>query len=699
MTTTVDHPGGLAAHPAKAYALIVNDDEGLLSRAARALARAGYYVATASSAAGARAWLERIGRESNGHERLGHDSAGPERTGPEPDGARPDVLIIDDALGTHETGLDFLRQLRARGDTMPAILCTGFADAARMIEALRSGVADVVPKTTDYLDYLPTAIERVLTQRRMQREHADAERVRARELHYRTLAEAIPQLVWTALDDGHVDFVSKQLLEYTGLTMPDLLGLAWADTLIHPDDRDRTLAAWLEAQARHTDYAVEHRLRAADGSYRWFTTRAAPLVCAHGQMQKWFGTSTDIDEQTCAAQEREFLLASERKARAEAEAASRLKDEFVATLSHELRTPLNAIVGWAQLLLRDSDDAARVHKGLEVIDRNARLQAQMIDDLLDLSRIMSGKLRLDVRRVDVAELVDAAISTVQPAADAKEIRITSTLASSGMVRGDPARLQQVIWNLLTNAIKFTGKRGRVAVTLKRAHSEVELTVSDTGQGIAADFLPYVFERFRQEDASTTRQYGGLGLGLSIAKQLVEMHGGGIAVASDGEGQGASFTVCLPVAAADSVPVAGARERAMPTCAGDAPTLAGLHVLVVEDEADARELVQRVLEERGARITTAASAREALRAYEKCRPDVIVSDIGMPGQDGYEFIRKVRVIEAPLGLITPAAALSALARSEDRRRALLAGYQTHVAKPVDPLQVVIAALTGRTRALG
>jgi PAS domain S-box-containing protein len=570
-----------------------------------------------------------------------------------------------------------------------------------VIEALRSGVADVVPKTADYLDYLPAAIERVLAQKRMQREHADAELLRARELHYRTLAEAIPQLVWTALDDGQVDFVSKQMLDYTGLTTQDLLGLAWADSLVHPDDSDRTLAAWLAAQGRDTDYAVEHRLRAADGSYRWFKTRAAPFVCPDGKMQKWFGTSTDIDEQTCVAQEREFLLASERKARAEAEAASRLKDEFVATLSHELRTPLNAIVGWAQLLLRDSGDAARVRKGLEVIDRNARLQAQMIDDLLDLSRIMSGKLRLDVQRVDVAELVDAVISTVQPAADAKEIRITSTLATSGSVRGDPARLQQVIWNLLTNAIKFTGKRGRVAVTLKRADSEVELMVSDTGQGISAEFLPYVFERFRQEDASTTRQYGGLGLGLSIVKQLVEMHGGGIAVTSDGEGHGASFTVCLPVAAADSIPGAGACDFGARACEDDAPELAGLHVLVVEDEPDARDLVQRVLEERGARITTAASAREALQAYERCRPDVIVSDIGMPGQDGYEFIRKLRVIEAPRGRITPAAALSALARSEDRRRALLAGYQTHLAKPVDPLelQVVVAALAGRTRALG
>lgn len=667
-----------AAHQATACALIIDDDEGLLSLARRALVRAGFEVVTMTGTQAARAWLD--GGDKN---------------------PLPDVLIVDYLLGTAETGLDFLRSLRASGRMLPAILCTGFADEARVIEALRSGVADVVPKTSDYLDYLPQAIERVLAQKRAQREIAEAELVRARELHYRTLAEAIPQLVWTALPDGRIDFASKQLLSYTGMDAQSLLGTVWPDALIHPDDCDQTVRRWSEALRECGDYDVEHRLRAADGAWRWFKTRAAPLLDGEGRVSKWFGTSTDIDDQKRAAQERECLLANERAARSEAERASRLKDEFVATLSHELRTPLNAIVGWAQLLLRDASDPPRVEKGLQVIHRNARLQSQMIDDLLDMSRIMAGKLRLDVQRVELVDVITDVIATVQPAADAKEIRVMPVLGAAVVVHGDPARLQQIVWNLLTNAIKFTPRRGRVTVTLTAAADEAQLLVSDTGCGIREEFLPHVFERFRQEDASTTRQFGGLGLGLSIVKELVEMHGGGIVVKSDGEQRGATFTVTLPTLVAEG---AGRRGAVAPTSAqSDAalPGLDGVRVLVVEDEADARELVQRVLEDRGALVSVAASACEALRAFDECRPDVVVSDLGMPEEDGFAFIAKLREREAVHGRMTPAAALSGRASGEDRRRALMAGFQTHLAKPVDPadLLLAIASLTGRVPATG
>jgi PAS domain S-box-containing protein len=652
-----------------AHALFIDDDEGLLRLASRALMRSGYRVSIAASTAEARSAMAT---------------------------QMPEVLVVDYALGGAETGLDFLRALRAAGVALPAILCTGFADEARAIEALRSGVADIVPKSDGYLDYLPEAIERVLRETRIQRELAEAQRVREREAYYRTLAEAIPQLVWSADRDGHCDFASNQLLEYIGARFDELAGGNWIERVIHPDDRASTRRAFAGARRSGAKADVEHRLRAADGRYRWFNSRAAPLFAGNGTITRWFGASADIDQQKRAGEERETLLASERAARAEAERASRVKDEFVATLSHELRTPLNAIVGWTQFLLRDASDPERVKKGLQVIDRNARAQTQMVDDLLDLTRVMEGKLRLDVERVDLADVVDNVIGSVQPAADAKEIRITPILGSAGPIQGDPSRLQQVVWNLLSNAIKFTPRRGKVRVTLRRVDSEVELTVSDTGQGIKPEFIPHVFERFRQEDAGTARQYGGLGLGLSIAKQLVEMHGGRIEAASGGEGHGATFVVRLPVASVDFAP-----ERAPPE-APEAPlALAGLHVLVVEDEPDARELVQRVLHERGARTTAVGNARDALRAFEAEPPDVIVSDIGMPGEDGYELIRKLRALEEPLGRMTPAAALTAFARSEDRRRALLAGFQTHIAKPVDPLEllVVIASLAGRTKALG
>jgi signal transduction histidine kinase len=536
-----------------AHVLFIDDDEGLLRLASRALGRAGYRVSPASTIDAARAAMT-------------HEA--------------PDVLIVDYTLGGRETGLEFLRALRRDGLALPAILCTGFADEARVIEALRSGVADVVPKSESYLEYLPEAIERVLRERRIERELAEAQRAQEREAHFRALAE-----------------------------------------------------------------------------------------------------------------EREALLASERTARAEAERVSRMKDEFVAMLSHELRTPLNAIIGWTQVLLRDASASESVRKGLEVVDRNARAQARMVDDLLDFSRILAGKLRLDVERVDLVDIVEYVIRSLVPAALAKEIHIVPALEPDAAMLADPARMQQIVWNLLSNAVKFTGKGGTIEVTLRCIDDDVELTVADNGQGITPEFLPHVFERFCQEDASIARQHGGLGLGLSIARQLVEMHGGRIEARSEGAGMGAAFVVRLPAGAAKLS--RGTLDEPLPEVTP--PALAGLKVVIVEDEPDARELVCRVLEERGAQTRAFGHALEALEACIAAPPDVIVSDIGMPGVDGYEFIRRLRTLEAPRGRATPAAALTAFARSEDRRRTLLAGFQTHLAKPIDPLElvVVVAALAGRT----
>jgi signal transduction histidine kinase len=393
-------------------------------------------------------------------------------------------------------------------------------------------------------------------------------------------------------------------------------------------------------------------------------------------------------------------LEGERAAREEAERVIRMKDEFLTTLSHELRTPLQAILGWVHLMKSHSLGAEELARGVATIERNARAQAQLIGDLLDMSRIISGKLRLDVHRIQVGGVIEAAVESVRPGAEAKGIRLQMVLDPlAGPIAGDPNRLQQVVWNLLSNAIKFTPQGGRVQVVLERVRSQIEISVRDTGQGIAPEFLAHVFERFRQADASTTRQHMGLGLGLAIVKHLTELHGGTVRAMSQGEGQGATFTILLPVSL---VQTEETEERSHPRAETEPVavcpvSLDGVCVLVVEDEPDTRELIARLLIEYAAEVTTVASAREALDLLPRERPDVIISDIGMPLQDGYDLIRSIRELPTEQGGKTPALALTAFARSEDRTRAVLAGYQMHLAKPVEPSELIamVASLAGRT----
>ena len=403
-----------------------------------------------------------------------------------------------------------------------------------------------------------------------------------------------------------------------------------------------------------------------------------------------------------SAQEREQLLESERAARSEAERMSALKDEFLATLSHELRTPLSAILGWSQVLRLRTDDQHQVREGLQTIERNARVQIQLIEDLLDMSRITSGKMRLDVQPVDPLSFVEAAIATIAPGAEAKGVRIEKQLdPSGGPVSGDPSRLQQVAWNLLANAVKFTPKGGRVEVRLERVGSHIELRVADTGIGIRPEFLPHVFERFRQDDASTTRMFGGLGLGLSIVKHLVELHGGTVDVSSPGVDQGATFTVRLPLKVVeDRRDLEGRLHPGTPSADAFEFKLADLSavkVLVVDDEPDARDLVERVLSECRATVLTAPDAATALALVREERPHVIVSDISMPHVDGFELLKRIRALGAEQGGSVPAIALTAFARSEDRTRVLRAGFLVHVSKPVEPSELVatVASVAGRT----
>jgi signal transduction histidine kinase len=395
---------------------------------------------------------------------------------------------------------------------------------------------------------------------------------------------------------------------------------------------------------------------------------------------------------------RDALETAER-ARADAELAGRMKDEFLANLSHELRTPLNAILGWATLLTPDADEAD-LRDGLETIRRNARAQTKIIEDLLDMSRIVGGKVRLDVRPTDVAAIVREAADTVRPAADAKGVTVELHADPAvGPIPADPDRLQQVLWNLLNNAIKFTPRGGRVTVTVRHLHSHLDVSVTDTGQGIPPAFLPYVFDRFRQVDGSTTRRHGGLGLGLAISKQLVELHGGSVGVVSPGVGAGATFTITLPIAGTTHQVAdrAGpATPPARPSPAARPRDLTDVRILVVDDEPDARDMVRRVLQGHGATVAAAGSADAAIDLLRAQPFHVLVSDIGMPGEDGYSLITRVRGLAPAENARVPAVALTAYARQSDQARALATGYQRHLAKPLEPtaLLIAITALLGR-----
>ena len=382
------------------------------------------------------------------------------------------------------------------------------------------------------------------------------------------------------------------------------------------------------------------------------------------------------------------LIARERRARAAAEDASRMKDEFLATVSHELRTPLTSMLGWTYMLRSaDLDETAKV-RALETIERNAKLQTQIVDDILDVSRIVTGKMHMDVQQIDLNALIESAINAVRPAAEAKEIKIEKRLeAGSHLISGDANRLQQVFWNLFSNAVKFTTRGGLVGIQMQRVEAHVEIKVTDTGQGIGKEFLPYVFDRFRQADSSTTRSHGGLGLGLAIVRHLVEMHGGTVEAASEGEGMGATFTLTLPSAVArEAIDDREAQQASQAKQKSSAP-LKGLHILVVDDEPDAREMLRAMLERDEAKVTTAASAGEALEVIEAERPDVLISDIGMPVADGYDLIRELRRIDKARGKHLPAIALTAYARDEDRERSLAEGFEAFFSKPTEPAELV------------
>jgi PAS domain S-box-containing protein len=509
---------------------------------------------------------------------------------------------------------------------------------------------------------------------------------------------------WNVVED-RLDEWTPQYRRLYGFALDEPATVETWLTRVHPDDRARLSDRVQQILDTPGDdeWNEEFRVIHPELGERWIFGLGRAFRDEAGRVLRMTGVTMDITGRKRQEEERSRLLASERYAREQAEAANRLKDEFLATVSHELRSPLNSILGWARMLRDKRLDEEGAAHALEVIYRSARAQNRLIGDLLDVSRIITGKLRLQVSVVDLIPITEAAMDVVRPAADARGIKLISALdRTAGPVSGDADRLQQIIWNLLSNAVKFTPAGGQVVIRLEREGGGVTLTVSDTGVGIEPEFLPFVFDRFRQFASEPARLSAGLGLGLAIVRHLVELHGGAVSAASRGRGQGATFTVALPLAAGRQD--WGEARRGRPAGAGEIPQgrasapdrLRDLRVLVVDDEPDARDLLGLMLTSHGAEVRACASAAEALRTLDEWRPDVLVFDIGMPGEDGYELMRKVRARGPERGGHIPAVALTAYARAEDARRALKSGYQTHIPKPVtlDELAAAVASLAGR-----
>jgi PAS domain S-box-containing protein len=606
----------------------------------------------------------------------------------------PPDLVLTDLLLPGMDGFDFLRQIRAEAGTrtLPVIVISGLTEESDRLKALEAGANDYLIKPFSEKELLL----RVTTHLEMgflRREAA----LRESESQLRAILEhALDAVVGMDASGAVIDW-NQQAQHTFGWTREEAMGRKLSELVLPPESReahDRGMELYFETG----DWPLLNRRVEVEGVRKDGTE--VPIEIAITVVKGWgfyrFNAfCRDISDRRQADAERNRLLE-------EAREANRMKDEFLAMLSHELRTPLSAIVGWAHMLRSGGLDEATVARAIETIDRNAKVQNQLIEDILDVSRIVAGKFHLDMRSVDLVRVVEAACDTVAPTAAAKSVELRQDL--DPIVRpccpaiGDPDRLQQVVWNLLSNAIKFTPKGGTVTVEMRRLDesSEFEIVVRDTGIGIAPDFLPHLFERFRQAGTGT-RRHGGLGLGLSIVRHIVEAHGGTVMATSSGEGQGAAFTVRLPIieAGADGqrVPPVSREEGGLE----QAPRLDGVRVLVVEDEPDARHLLAAVLQKRGARVFMASSAAEALEMLQREQPDVLLSDIALQDQDGYDLIKKVRSLPPERGGRIPAAALTGYGRLEDRMKALSAGFQLHAAKPVEPgeLVAVVASLAGKS----
>ncbi len=609
-----------------------------------------------------------------------------------------DIIIVDYRLGDR-TGLELLQAVQKIASNLPVILLTGQGDYALDTEAMKAGAADYLIKGQINSQLLERSIRYAIERKQSE----EALRQSEEKLKAALSASETGTLRWD---------IQNNSLEWDE-NLDRLLGYPFGklkrsrETLlqiIHSEDRKIVIDAVEKCVREGTDLNLEFRIVLPDGTVRWISDKEKMFFDDQGSPLYMTGALVDITSRKHTEAEREQLLIRERKARAESEAANRIKDEFLAVLSHELRTPINLVLGWSRLLRGKKYDEATTNRALETIERNAKLQTQLIEDLLDVSRILRGKLSLNVSPVNLGTIIEAAMETVSLAAEVKGIKVQAQIEPNIQVLGDPNRLQQVVWNLLSNAVKFTAPSGNIEVSLSVSKKEIkkeeitesvisinntyrtlreyaEIQIKDTGKGIQSDFLPYVFDSFRQADSTSTRAFGGLGLGLAIVKHLVELHGGTVIAASAGEDRGSTFTVKLPTTTAPvkASPTNGQGESML--------SLSGLHILVVDDETDSRELITFMLECYGAEVQAVSSAQEALDILNHSPQDLLLSDIGMPDMDGYMLIREVRSLLSEQVSKIPAIALTAYASETDAQKALAAGFHHHISKPIEPYTLV------------
>lgn len=543
----------------------------------------------------------------------------------------PDCVLLDYHMPGKD-GMWFLRQLSPQDLAIcPFIVLTGDEEADLVVQVMRAGAIDYLQKSSLNGHRLEHALTSAIETHRARRE---ARRIQAElaesEARFRNIADHAPAMFWVTDASGSCTYLSKRWYEYTGLEPEQSLGVGWLRA-VDRENSDSLRAAIEDASRRHEPFSAEFRLRGQHGDYCWYIVSALPRFDDHGQFMGHVGSLVDITERKHSEDQRAHLLERERAARHELECAHRVKDEFLAVVSHELRTPLSAILGWVQLLRSGSLDAEDAGAALETIERNARTQAKLIEDILDVSRVVAGKLQLNIEWIDIGAVVAQALNTVRPSAENKGIELTARLTECPRIMGDSTRLQQVICNLLSNAVKFTPTGGSVELSLSSSDVFVEIQVRDSGQGISAEFLPHVFEPFRQAESGSARRSGGLGLGLAIVRNLVEMHGGSVSACSDGPGHGSIFMIRIPVPS----PKEGRDSDDNDSPQANLPAqLSGLRVLLVDDEPDIRHLLQCLLESWQAQVLTASHAEHAWELLQKAKPDLLISDIGLPEQDGY-----------------------------------------------------------------
>lgn len=600
--------------------------------------------------------------------------------------AKPDLIILDVRLPGID-GFEVCRRLKANVTTafIPVLhLSASFVESRDKAQGLNSGADGYLAQPVEPIELIAT-IKALLRIRQAEESALSL----ARE--WQTTFDAMNDGVCLLNPEGRIVRCNTAISKLLNQPLNECIGC------LHQELMPKRLGFVEPTPFILVQETRQRESQEVQCGSRWFSVTVDPVFDQEVVFTGAVYILADVTDRKQAEEERNQLLVREQQARAAAEAANRLKDEFLATLSHELRSPLNAMLGWTRLLNSRKFDEATTVRALQTIERSAKSQAQLVEDLLDVSRIIQGKLRLNTCPVQLVSVIEAVMETVRPAAQAKEIGLQSVLdPTSGLVAGDSDRLQQVIWNLVSNAIKFTPKGGCVQVRLETVNSQVEITVTDTGKGIDPEFVPYVFERFRQADSSSTRVYSGLGLGLAIVRHLVELHGGTVYAHSAGEDKGATFTVKLPrlsVVAEAAHPQHSPRTVDPAVSHDNLPALKGVRIVIVDDEPDSRDLLVATLEQCEAKVFAFASAHEALVAVSQLKPDVLVSDIGMPLEDGYSLIRKVRQLPAEQGGHIPAIALTAYARAEDRTRAIASGFQMHIPKPVEPaeLATVVASL--------